>query len=306
MAPVVASAPGSIMITGEHAVVYGYPAIVAAIDQRITIRLEATRDETVQIRSDIAEPAFFTLDDFPPVAGVYRFVIAVLAQFRSRLKTGLRIDLRSDIDPTLGLGSSAAVTIALLGALCRLTDVDAESIHADALAVVRAIQGRGSGADLAASLHGRCIGYQLASDTHAAVIDALPDPPPLWLRYVGYKTPTGEVLAKLAKARESEPDAFDALYAEMGRCSAETVRVVKPDGWGAAAPLLESYQDLMERLGVSDPVIDRTIAAARSVPGVSACKISGSGLGDCVLGIGAQPDGFVPARLAPHGLILDD
>jgi len=108
------------MITGEHAVVYGYPA-----------------------------------------------------QYAGRLAHGIRLTINSQIDPTLGLGSSAAVTAATLAALNFFVHQDVPTgaaglhqrqlgdLHRTGLAVIRELQGRGSGADLAASLCGGMLAYQL-------------------------------------------------------------------------------------------------------------------------------------------------
>jgi mevalonate kinase len=70
-----ASAPGSIMITGEHAVVYGHPAIVCAIDQRVTVTAMPQDNRQVQIFSEISDPVVVALDTFE-VSGPMRFVLA--------------------------------------------------------------------------------------------------------------------------------------------------------------------------------------------------------------------------------------
>lgn len=296
---VTASAPGSTMITGEHAVVCGHPAIVAAVDQRITVTVETTGEATLTVASDIADPASYPIDALP-ADGPYRFICAAVAQYWSTLQGGLAITVTSDINPTLGLGSSAAVTIATLGALDHLTGRGAD-IHATALGIVRSIQGRGSGADLAASLHGGVVSYQLAAE--AAVAIPLPQPPAISLRYTGYKTPTGEVLERVAKAWEGRETALDAIYAQMGADATQTIAAFTAEDWAEAGRLMTRYQDLMVELGVSDATIDGIIAEASGALGL---KISGSGLGDCVLALGAVPDGFNPAPIAPEGLIIHD
>merc|ERR1711865_1201575 len=80
----------------------------------------------------------------------------------------------------LGLGSSAAVTVATLGLLHELTNQEATApllkskvrLHTAALKLTRQLQGRGSGADLAASLHGGLLGYQLPPE---AIDETLPE-----------------------------------------------------------------------------------------------------------------------------------
>ncbi|MEM6588182.1 MAG: mevalonate kinase [Pseudomonadota bacterium] len=295
------SAPGSIMITGEHAVVYGHPAIVAAIEQRVTVDLEFTDDAILHIRSDIAEPARLSMDSLE-ANGPYRFVIAAILLHRARLTGGLSIDIRSQIDPTLGLGSSAAVTVAILAAL---EGAATEDLHDQALAIVRDLQGRGSGADLAASVHGGVLSYQLEEDGPATALP-LPPPPDMSLFNVGYKTPTAEVLARVAQAREDDPAEIDAIYQEMRDMSQETIDLVRDGDWESIGPHLTAYQHLMQRLGVSDDALEAAVARAMVAGGVIGAKISGSGLGDCVLALGGAPKGFTPVELARQGVVFHE
>ncbi|MEM9970176.1 MAG: mevalonate kinase [Pseudomonadota bacterium] len=301
---VTASAPGSIMILGEHAVVYGHPAIVAAIDQRVTVVATALDDERVELVSDIAPPVETTLDALS-AKGDLPFVQAAVLAFRGRMSHGVGLEITSEIDPTLGLGSSAAVTVACLGAIAHLAGASKEGLHRAALGIVRNRQGRGSGADLAASLSGGLMSYQLASDGVEACIRSLPSPPEFALRHAGYKTPTGEVLAKVAADWDGRTAEVEGLYARMGAVAERGIAAASREDWDGLAVAMGDYQALMAELGVSDAVLERLVARALEVSGVMAAKISGSGLGDCVVAMGAVPEGFVAAPLAERGLVVD-
>lgn len=308
-----ASAPGSIMITGEHAVVYGHAAIVAAVSQRVEVTIETRHERWVAIHSEIAPPVRQPLDALVP-EGAMRFVLHAVQLYQARLSGGLLITIRTGIDPTLGLGSSAAVTIATLGALAQLTGQATEGLHTQALGIIRKVQGRGSGADLAASLRGGMSAYQLSpamltgvpDESLNATIAPLPAPPLMSLRYVGYKTPTAEVLARIAAQMQGREAEFDALYRDMGVLSAETIAAARARDWTQFGAALQAYQALMVRLGVSDAALDAIVAEALKNPGVLAAKISGSGLGDCVLALGQTPAEFTLATLDEKGLILHD
>lgn len=289
------------MITGEHAVTHGYPAIVAAIDQRVTVHLDFTEDRMLSIMSEIAPPARMSFDRLV-AEGPYRFVIAAVLLYRDRLRSGLHIDIQSDIDPTLGLGSSAAVTVAVLAGL---EGAATQDLHDQALSIVRHLQGRGSGADLAASLHGGVLSYRISHESPASALP-LPPPPPLSLFNVGYKTPTSEVLARVAKAREEDPAEIDAIYREMGDISGETIDLAAQDNWASVGPHLTAYQHLMQRLGVSDDALDAAVARGMVASDIIGAKISGSGLGDCVVAIGAVPRGFQPVDVARRGVVFHD
>ncbi len=289
------------MITGEHAVVYGHRAIVAAIDQRITVELSVRRDGKLRIFSEIAADYVSDLDNVVP-SHDHSFVLAAVMKHRDALDTGIDLSITSEIDPTLGLGSSAAVTIACLGVLSALTGSSGDRIHADAVEIVRSIQKRGSGADLAASLHGGMIAYKAPPGTE---ITALPIPPALGLKYVGYKTPTSEVLRQVAERMATDKEKFENLYSEMGAAAEAAIVAASHMDWKAFGTNLNSYQTLMEKLGVSDNNLQAIVEDARTDARVLAAKISGSGLGDCVLAFGAVPSGFARANVASEGLVID-
>ncbi|MBV7435463.1 mevalonate kinase [Cardiobacteriaceae bacterium TAE3-ERU3] len=291
------------MVSGEHAVVYGHAAIVAAIEQRIHVRLQATNDDTVYIHSALGEyqsPVMMLRPD-PRL----RFAIACLERYPH--SGGVDISINSDIDHTLGLGSSAAVTIALLGALARHSNSDESlaTLHTQALTIIRSLQGRGSGADLAASLHGGMIAYRNLPHTQTK---ALPLPPTAFhLRYAGYKTPTAEVLALIAARMADEPEHYEQLYQDMGKCSAAAITAAQQHNWATFYQQLNRYQQLMRELGVSDDTLEHIITSAHEHSDCHAAKISGSGLGDCVLALAnTTPTNFSAAPIAEDGLIYHD
>ena len=286
MPQLTASAPGSLMVSGEHAVVYGAPAIVCAVAARARIHLRSRTDRRIFIHSALADHAtdLDTLADHPKL----RFILAALRQVPP--VCGLELDIVSDIDPTLGLGSSAAVTATLTALLARLRGdaFDLLALHQAAHRTILAVQKRGSGADLAASLAGGMVAYTPTTDTAPARISVLPLPPTgLSLRYAGYKTPTAEVLAQIAARAAADPQRYQDLYARMGENSAATIAAIERDDWPDAYRLLNGYQTLMAALGVCDAV--QAVHLATAYPYAHAVKISGSGLGDCILAFADTP-----------------
>ena len=113
------SAPGSLMLTGEHAVLHGSPAATCAVDKRIYLTLTPRTDRKVHIESPLGS-LDTTLDNLPQ-QGQFTFIIEAIRQVR--LNTGIDIKTESEFSSTVGLGSSAAVTVCICMALNTLKGI---------------------------------------------------------------------------------------------------------------------------------------------------------------------------------------
>jgi len=303
---ITASAPGSLMVSGEHAVVYGHPAIVNAIDRRINVTLQTNPNGKIRIDSALAQYES-NIDDLKPEPRL-RFVLACLKAYQQPLKKrlqkkGLTLTIESDIDTTLGFGSSAAVTVATLGALARYHQqvILSSAIHQKALQIIRQHQGHGSGADLAASLWGGMLAYRHAQQAH---VQQLPLPPALMsVSYCGYKTPTAQVLSMIAERMQKNPDSYQQLYEKMGTSTETTIAAAKRQDWAIFYAELNDYTAHMQTLGVCDATLKAMLQAARAHRDTFSSKISGSGLGDCIVTFSQTlPPQHRPISIAQQGL----
>jgi mevalonate kinase len=280
------SAPGSIMVMGEHAVLFGHRAIACAVNRYMHVQLLRRTDREVHIRSALGN-ASGTLDALPRNENL-GFVLATIGLFADRLPCGFELDIRSEFSHTVGLGSSAAVTAALVAALlaCCGESTTPDRVFDRALAVIHQVQGRGSGTDLAASVYGGLIGYTVSPRR----IDPLPGLPDISLYYAGYKTRTPDVLARVAEAAIGLESQHQGLYALMHSSTQAAEAAIRAGDWPQLGKLMNIYQGLMDALGVNDQTLAQMIYRLRSNPGVLGCKISGSGLGDCVLALGSDTE----------------
>lgn len=289
-----ASAPATLMVVGEHAVVYGHRAIVAAVEGRAQVELRPRRDQHINIFSALAnhQTDTGTLAPHPKLS----FAMATLRAVRP--SRGLDLTIKSEIDHQMGLGSSAAITVALLAALRQHNDL--VHLHREALQIIRTVQGRGSGADLAGALLGGFVAYD-----QNGLMERLPTPPlGLSLRYAGYKTPTAEVLALINERMALDLNFYQNLYGRMGTVSAQAIVSAQSRQWPDFYRALNDYEKLMEDLGVCDHIQKAQIEEAR--PHCAAVKISGSGLGDCIIALAPTPPaGHCPLTVDGQGLRLD-
>ncbi len=303
---ITASAPGTLMLMGEHAVLHGELAIACAVDQRIHVTLENQAERRLSIDSALAtyDQPLEQLIDHPDL----RFVIEAVRARVGAMTSGIRLKIESQFSHQVGLGSSAAVTVAATAAIQQWLrgGFDRRQVFDDALATMLAVQGRGSGTDLAASTYGALIAYRV----DPLEIIPLYSVPEIGLYYSGYKTPTPEVLSRVASEYNQLPELYDALYRLMGEVTAEAMAAAADRDWPKLGLLMNYYQGLMESLGVNDRTLSDMVYRLRE-QGVLGAKISGSGLGDCVISLGGSPalDASMPYRslpvkVAPEGVLV--
>ncbi|HHT00677.1 MAG TPA: GHMP kinase [Thiomicrospira sp.] len=280
-------APANTMILGEHSVVYGHPALACAVDQYVHIYWQTRQDTAIHIYSALGE--HHTQTDNITAHPKLKFVIKALQAFQDDLPCGLDIRIESEFSSTIGLGSSAAVLAAMLSGLNNLCQTQYNLIDLFHIGhkIIVDIQGRGSGTDLAASLAGGAIYFQPKTEKHPLVnIQKLDIQLPLILVYSGYKTPTSEVLKQVATQWQDKPNELAMLYRSMEKETRTAFKALTEENMQGFYSTCNSYQQLMTDLGVNDETLQNIINSLNSCQSIHTAKISGSGLGDCILGIG--------------------
>jgi mevalonate kinase len=277
-----ASAPGSLMLLGEYAVLHGKHALVCAVDRRITVTLTPRTDTQIVITSSVGNLTT-TLADLT-IAPPFQFVIATLKKFQRQLTSGCEIVIASDFSDKIGLGSSAAVTTALFAALTAWFEISlsANDMIKQVRAIIRSVQGIGSGADVAACVLGGLVVYKAAP----FYVEKLPGNLPLTAAYAGYKTPTVTAVQQVNDFFAHHPGIFQKLCHAIDECATQGIASIKAENWQVLGKIMNMQQGLMESLGVNTPELAEAIVALRAHPDILGVKISGSGLGDCVIALG--------------------
>lgn len=300
-----ASAPGKLMLLGEHAVLHGHRCIVCAVNQRMSIIVNPRNDTKITIDSDLGQYQADLKNPF--VDPTFRFVLSAIDQHKELLTSGFDLTIESDFNSTVGLGSSAAVTAAMTAAIFHLADLDLEPINIfdHSLITVRTVQGTGSGADLAASVFGGILLYRF----HPNEIKPLKNIHPISVVYSGSKTPTTDVIKIVEKKRAKFPDQFNKIYETMDACAEQAARAINNNDWQTFGELLTMNQGLMAAIGVSNKKLSDIAYSMQINPGILGAKISGSGLGDCVVGLGTVECGInynvLPLSMSDEGVKID-
>jgi len=301
-----ASAPGKLVLFGDHAAVYGYPCIVTAVDLRYTVSLEIV--DTPGISIDTAE--LRTGNEHYHVAidqlsahnrRETAFVEAALVhlQAQHQLKSGLLI--RTEGPPqSYGLGSSSAITAATIGAYAALFELELtpHQLFDLAYAAVLDVQGTGSGVDLAAAIYGGTVYYVKGGSVMTPLtLGHLP----IVIGYSGKKVGTTNLIAQVAALRHRQPHLIDPLLALMGNIATQAQDRIIAGDWTTLGDLTSIHQGLLASLGVSTPKLDKLIHAAREA-GAYGAKLSGAGGGDCMFAL-ASPEhsGQIAAAITAAG-----
>ena len=285
------SAPGTFMVAGEHAVLYGGSALVGAVDQRLYINLTPRLDKKLVIESDFF--GYYEEDLTKLLAeGPYRFILLCFKHYIPFLQQGCSLTVHSDFLPSIGFGSSAAVTVATLKALHAWLSLNKtkRELHYEALGIIKAIQGVGSGADIAASIYGGIVYYQPKD----FVIEPLKYFCDFSLIYVGYKLSTAEVINKVQSQMKENPGLYDRLFQDINCLTNEARRALINQSWPLFAEYLTKQNAIFSTMSLTNKDIEVIIQQCNQYKAVWGAKISGSGLGDCILCLGRLPSNSFP------------
>jgi phosphomevalonate kinase len=245
---VAVSAPGKLILLGEYAVLYGHPALVAAVDRRARVILEPSEDELCGVRAPglleglrrfrLADDGRMLYegggDPLPLVTRLLRSMIvaelvtaAALAPFEATLDTRGFFDEAFCGHVKLGLGSSAALTVALAEAVLEWAGIERPGDRPiewleRLLELHRSAQGgRGSGVDLAASLLGGVVEYRLSE--RGSVRWARQAEPPsevgMLALFTGRAAETGHFLERLEHAQGLRPESVGRALSRLGTTS---------------------------------------------------------------------------------------
>lgn len=291
------SAPGKVYLFGEHAVVYGEPAIPCAIDLRARVQAEARSDERVRLAAQDLSLDGFTVEyrgdrdaqpdvDVPDnlVEAAVGYVDGAIEHARGLAdepERGLNLTIESDIPLGAGLGSSAAVTVAAIDAVAREFGVEpsVETVADRAYQVEAAVQeGRASRADTFCSAMGGTVRVE-GDDCQTLGAPEIP----FVLGYDGGAGDTGELVEGVRQLKESYAFAESTIGA-IGALVERGEAALAEGDFDEVGRLMNFNHGLLTALGVSSRTLDDMVWAARDA-GASGAKLTGAGGGGCIVAL---------------------
>lgn len=284
------SAPGKLMLFGEHAVVYGHPCIVTAIDQRVNVSVERTLRSFVGIEApdmrvtDYKKEVSLLGKDVNIPKGVKFLEIAVKNFFEKyKVRSGLKIKTKSEFSSEFGFGSSSAVTVGVTKALSELFNVGLKRQELFDLSykTVLDILGVGSGFDLAAAIWGGTLWFVGGGKT---VIPLQKEELPIVVGYTGIKADTPSLVRQVAELRKGKSKLVEEIFKSITSITKEGRDSLERGDCVRVGQLMNLNQTLLMALGVNTKELSLLINAARSA-GALGAKLSGAGGGDCMIAL---------------------
>jgi mevalonate kinase len=282
------SAPGKIILFGEHAVVYGRPALGVPVTQvqatttvsensRGGIWIEAPN---IDLSSDLSR-----LASDHPLAAVVRSVFSTLGipphpgplSRRERGREDMTIHITSTIPVASGLGSGAAVSVAIIRALSEFLDqpLSDERVSALAYEVEKLYHGTPSGIDNTVVTYAKPVYFVKGQPIEILRVG---QPFTIVIGDTGLSAPTKESVSDVRKQWEADKPTLERLFDGIGEIVERAKVNIEDERWEALGPLMDENYTLLRQLNVSSPELDRLVETARR-SGALGAKLSGGGRG---------------------------
>ena len=269
-----AFAPGKVILLGEHAVVYGHPALAGALSHGVTVENHESGKNTSGKLSIPEWALTVTPNDDSPVGKAFAAIAARLGVSPDR-----ELVVRFGLPTSAGLGSSAALSVALARALAPTAAEDA--ILDAAMAAETIFHGKPSGIDAAISARGG-----LGRFTRAGGLVAIPAARrvPLVVGHTGQQRDTRGRVARVAELVTEREGEMRERFAAIANLVERGVRAIAEGNLGELGACMDENARHLAAMEVGTQTIERMCGLAREA-GAVGCKLTGGGGGGCVIAL---------------------
>ncbi|WP_048062955.1 mevalonate kinase [Caldivirga maquilingensis] len=317
---VTATAPGVVKLFGEHAVVYGRPAIAMAINKGIKVTVEegggdsltilakdlAVKGVAIRVTGNSIEGSVIDDSQLSRLASYALTALRIMTEKYGGDLRGIRVIIESQLPIGAGLATSAAVSVAAAAAYARLINVklSKEDIAKIGHSVELTVQGAASPMDTATSSMGGVMyikpGVELRKLSTSLKM-------PLVVGYVERELTTGELVKRVKALYNKHPRVVEGIIDSIGAIVDEAVTALSGGDYVALGELMNINQGLLEALGVSNHRLSNIIYMARKA-GALGAKLSGGGGGGAMIALapGVEDKVAVAVELAGGEVILID
>jgi mevalonate kinase len=285
-------AGGKVILLGEHAVVYGRPALASGIP----IGIDATVDAGDGPRLLSEVPAGERGDR----------LVAEAAELVGLAPSRVVVRVRSAIPAGRGLGSSAALSVAVLRAMAAAAgrSLDVATTLAQGRALERIFHGTPSGVDPAAAALGTCIRFVRGEPPTVTPV-RVGRPLSIVIAWGDDARSTGAAVGGLRERWEADRATYERHFDDVARVVEDGVLAVEYGDVAALGKAFERNQALLATLGVSSPAIETRIAAAKAA-GALGAKLTGGGAGGAIIAVAHDADALATAMRATGTVLVID
>lgn len=273
-----ASAPGKVILFGEHFVVYGVKAILCAINKRITVTAEKIDGGKISIQSNIGnlelEPGKSISEINSPLKPFYYLADKML----KNENTGIKIIVESDIPLGVGLGSSSACCVAGAAAISRLfRKTSNEEILVLAIEAEKTIFKNTSGADCTVCTYGGIMEYDKENGFHK--IESKPNFH-LVIANSNIEHSTESVVGEVRQFKEKNEIEFTSLCKKESKLIEEVLELLIENNIEKLGTKIKENQEYLETIGISNDKLREMIQIGQTES--FGAKITGAGGGGCI------------------------
>jgi len=283
----IASAPGKIILFGEHFVVHGTEAILTAIDKRVTVTSSFTENKTIKVNSQLGTIEVPISSSYEEVKSEFRpFVYLANKMINSHQDVnGLEITINSDIPIGVGLGSSSACCVAATASISGLfKELSSEENLKMSIEAEKTIFPDTSGADCTVCTYGGVIEYPIKIDL-GGLRSRIRISFDLNLLIANSMIPhsTKRSVEKVSKFKENNEERFSQLCDLENGLIDEVVVAMKNNDATALGVKMSENQKYLEEIQVSNDTLRDMISSLKEIS--LGTKITGAGDGGCIIAL---------------------
>jgi len=276
-----ASAPGKVILFGEHFVVYGIKAVLCAINKRITVTAEKVDGDKISIKSDIGNLELGPNRSISEINSPLRPFYYLADKMIRNQNTGIDIKVESDIPLGVGLGSSSACCVAGAAAISRLfKEITKEEILEMAIEAEKTIFENTSGADCTVCTYGGIMEYDKKNGF--TKIESQPNFH-LVIANSNIEHSTKSIVAKVREFKEKNEDEFSRLCDNESKLVEDVLELLKINSIEKLGGKITENQKYLETIGVSNNKLRDMIQVGQKTS--FGAKITGAGGGGCIFAL---------------------
>ena len=289
----IASVPGKCILFGEHAVVYGYPALAIAIDIFSYCKISESEQNGIGLilKNYDYSSNFLDINDLcnqiPPKFSQIGVGLKLFSKKNNIVINKVEINIYSDLWPESGLGSSASSSIALLGALNEFYNLNLNKKDISNLAfdMEKKVHGNPSGIDNTTCSQGGLIFFK---DHEFQRFDFLKQFQIL-ISYTGKTHNTKEAIRNVSEFCNKEPKLSTELFKKIRTITEKGLKELEQGNFVEIGNLMNLNHQILNEISLSTPDIEKITQISRSNNAYGS-KLTGAGKGGCVISIGKLSD----------------